>query len=126
MMQGVDNYDGELILLTNIPKTGLALAAGRKNIHVVSWLSLNGQLQGSQLPIAIDNSAMMVILTEALQLSDEERRVAADALDREAAAKRITQLTKQNLSAVRNDLEALKGRWYVRLGLWLEGLISEH
>jgi hypothetical protein len=113
-MEGVDHYDGDLVLLTHTPKQGLALARGRKNIRVVSWMALNHQLQGLQLPIAIDNGAMAMILTGAIGLVQENRSL------KESNASLIRAHVRQA-----ERIERLTGSWPARMANWLMGLVGK-
>ena len=122
MLEGVDNYDGDIVLITHTPRLGLSLARGRKNIKVVSLSSLNHQLRGLRLPVAIDNSAILAILTEALHLIDLEKTRANVLTARLEYTQYRLEAANRLVDRATEATREVKSRWYVRLATWIGGL----
>lgn len=126
MMHGVHTFEGPIIIMTHTSAWGRKLAGHRRNIHIVPWDSFDYQLRGLNLPIAIDNSAMIAILGDALEeirISNALPQVAEQMTEYYRA--RVTALDKQRREAYQ-ALAELKKMWIVRFILWLKGVFGGH
>lgn len=126
MMHGVHSFKGPVVLITHTGEYGKRLAVGNRNIHIVPWSTLDYQLQGSRLPIAIDNSAMIAILVDASrEISEAWRKARHVEQENLGLVTRINDLERE-LERATYELKWSTRSWNMRFKNWLERVLHGH